>query len=121
MFYSYPDNTTLIADESSIYHDVIKNHVFEFFANSFLVECSLKKDQGERVIYAVNSNERQKELECITLISDKHKVYKKTTASHRTTICENMESLRTNGVKTLPFERNDDGIAMDFMLSLIHI
>lgn len=115
MFYSYPDNTTLIADESSIYHDVIKNHVFEFFANSFLVECSLKKDQGERVIYAVNSNERQKELECITLISDKHKVYKKTTASHRTTICENMESLRTNGVKTLPFERNDDGIAMDFM------
>lgn len=74
-----------------------------------------EKDQGERVIYAVNSNERQKELECITLISDKHKVYKKTTASHRTTICENMESLRTNGVKTLPFERNDDGIAMDFM------
>lgn len=37
--YYYAKNAgTLIADEKDIYKDLLDNHVFEFFANSFLVE-----------------------------------------------------------------------------------
>lgn len=45
MYYSRNDNS-LVADEKRIYKDIIENNTFEFFANSFLVECTDSDDVG---------------------------------------------------------------------------
>lgn len=50
----YVNNETLIAKESALYGDVIDNGVFEFFANSFLVECSDAEDVGECTYASLN-------------------------------------------------------------------
>ena len=39
--YYYPDTSTMIADETLIYKDIIKNNVFPFFSNSFLLNVQL--------------------------------------------------------------------------------
>ena len=45
--YSSAGENTLIANEKNLYMDIVENHVFEFFANSFLVECEInKRTQG---------------------------------------------------------------------------
>ena len=31
---------TLVANENDIYKDLVENHVFEFFANSFFIEVT---------------------------------------------------------------------------------
>lgn len=46
-FYYVPDKKTLIASEAAVYPDIIANGVFDFFANSFLVECSDSERLGE--------------------------------------------------------------------------
>lgn len=46
-YYYIPDTHTMIAQEQAIYEDLIENGVFEFFANSFLVECSETSDLGK--------------------------------------------------------------------------
>lgn len=55
--YYVPDTSTLIAQEEHIYQDIIDNDVFEFFANSFLVECSDDDNLG-CVTFASLSSER---------------------------------------------------------------
>ena len=52
----YVNNGTLIAREREIYDDIVKNGVFEFFANSFLVECSDAEDIGECVYASLNDD-----------------------------------------------------------------
>lgn len=46
-YYYVPDAATLVAQEEKIYGDLIRNGVFEFFANSFLVECTEEGRVGE--------------------------------------------------------------------------
>lgn len=57
--YYVPDNTTLVAEEKELYKDIIDNNVFEFFANSFLVECTDGKiESPKKVIFARMSTDR---------------------------------------------------------------
>lgn len=51
-YYYIPDTESLVVDEAGVYDDLIRNHVFEFFSNSFLVECSIQKDELGQVIFA---------------------------------------------------------------------
>lgn len=60
----YTDKSTLIADEMGMYKDLIENNVFEFFSNSFLVECS-DANVGE-VSFANISSERLEKYRIIT-------------------------------------------------------
>ncbi len=46
-WYYIPSNKTLVADEARIYNDIIENNTFEFFSNSFFVECSDSDELGE--------------------------------------------------------------------------
>lgn len=55
MEYYYTDYRTLVAQESFLYKDIIKNHVFEFFSNSFLVECTEEGKTGEITFAKLNS------------------------------------------------------------------
>ncbi|MCI9318615.1 MAG: class I SAM-dependent methyltransferase [Lachnospiraceae bacterium] len=63
--YYTPDAATLIADERSLYEDIIRNQVFEFFANSFLVECCDDPQVGE-VSFATLASMRLPEYQIAT-------------------------------------------------------
>lgn len=73
--YYVPDNQSLIANERNLYKDVIKNGVFEFFANSFLVECSDAEDIGD-VTFATICSERKESYRIATRIMRKNTVEK---------------------------------------------
>lgn len=74
-WYYTPDHSTLIAKEEAIYQDIIKNKVFDFFANSFLVECSAQGELGQ-VTFASLSSIRLPEYQMGTRILRNEKVEK---------------------------------------------
>lgn len=49
------NNNSMISDEKHLYNDIVDNNVFEFFANSFLVECSISNTELGEIDYAVSS------------------------------------------------------------------
>ena len=69
--YYVPNNKSMVTDEQHLYNDLINNHVFEFFANSFLVECSESITEDERITYAVASPFRNAEYDLTTVYSNK--------------------------------------------------
>lgn len=73
--YYTPDAATLIADERNLYGDIIRNHVFDFFANSFLVECSDDTQIGT-VSFASLSSLRMPEYRIATRFLQSGKVEK---------------------------------------------
>lgn len=69
--YYYPDTSTMIADETLIYKDIIKNNVFPFFSNSFFVECAVNKnDHVGYTKYIVSSPLRKKEYRINTVLNE---------------------------------------------------
>ncbi|MDE7250891.1 MAG: class I SAM-dependent methyltransferase, partial [Lachnospiraceae bacterium] len=74
-YYYIPDGSTLIAQEENIYKDIIDNKVFEFFANSFLVECSDSSQLGE-ISFASLSSHKFEEYRTGIKFNDKNEVIK---------------------------------------------
>lgn len=108
----YMPNTTLVADEAGIYDDLLENGVYEFFANSFLVECSNRQiEKKNHVQYAVSSVERSREYGVITTVKDQQ-VYKEAAYSggenHILTTARNLEHLEACGMKVVPFQLIDE-------------
>lgn len=103
-YYSITKGKTLIADEKKLYKDMIENGVYEFFANSFLVECSEEKDLGE-VIFACFSDLRQEAYQLGTRILNNQKVEKfaltKKGTAHIYQTYENEAMLKNRGLHTL--------------------
>ncbi|MBQ6449889.1 glycosyltransferase [bacterium] len=50
--FTYPQESTLIADERELYREIISNDVFPFFANSFLLETSTTDLPSDNVMCA---------------------------------------------------------------------
>lgn len=71
------DSRTIIADEKKIYPDLIKNKVFDFFANSFFVECGIMDNDFDNAIFITTSNSRKHDYQIQTIIRSDNKVYKK--------------------------------------------
>lgn len=99
--YYIPDNYTLVANEKDLYKDIIDNNAFEFFANSFLLECSEDSYIG-KVKFASISNKRQKEYQVITrFIGDsveKYSVHKDIGRKHMQQILENEKAFQQRGL-----------------------
>lgn len=74
--YYQPSNKSMTIDEESIFSDIVENDMFEFFANSFLVECSDKGTDLGEVIYATCSPFRKKEYSMMTILSSKDGFHK---------------------------------------------
>lgn len=105
--YYIPDKSTLVADEMAIYQDVIENGAFEFFANSFLVECSDDEDLG-RIIFSCFGTERQEKYQVATVFTNERTVekiplHKREGAEHIQQIVKNTEALERAGKNVLPF------------------
>ena len=81
--YNYFNSNSMVSDEKHLYHDIVNNNVFEFFANSFLVECSIYNEKMGEVDYAVSSPFRKAEFDCMTIHSGDKGFYKMTTYSNQ--------------------------------------
>lgn len=116
--YYVPDKTTLIADEMAMYKDIIANGVFEFFANSFLVECSDDTNLGE-VTFANVSSERLEKYRIVTRFKKDNKVEKipldiKTGMQHMKQIVRNQNELEKYGRKVWKTDLEEDMLVSDF-------
>lgn len=98
--YYIPDNCTLIANEMDLYQDIINNGVFEFFANSFLVECTDSDDFGKTICAMLNA-ERQEKYRTATVFTYNGMVEKVplyvTGEEHIRQICKNQRMLAKSG------------------------
>lgn len=74
--YYEPNGNSMISDEEHLYSDLVDNDVFEFFANSYMVECSVENKKVGKIQYAVSSPFRNKEYSMITLYSENVGFYK---------------------------------------------
>ena len=129
--YYTPDADTVVAQEHLVYDDVIKNRAFEFFANSFLVECSNSRKSD--VVYATIQSDRFSEYRLGTVLTAK-KAFKfasdKKADIHLRELITNEEYLEKHGVNVLESEINgayaeapfiEDPILQDVMVGcLLH-
>ena len=116
--YYIPDRTTLVADEMEIYKDVIENGVFEFFANSFLVECSDSKDIG-KIKQSCLASERRGKYQVATTFTRDGEVQKlalrKEGCAHVEQIMKNSIALARSGRKILPMQLRDGKLVSEFV------
>ena len=108
--YYIPDTDTVIANEKQIYKDVIENNAFEFFANSFLVECSDDEEVG-RILFSRLSSERKDKYQIATVFTNENMVEKfalipEKGETHIAQILKNHNALERAGKKTLAMELN---------------
>ena len=117
--YYIPDDKTLVANEGRIYQDLIDNGVFEFFANSFLVECTDDVIQ-EHVTFASMSTARTPEYRIGTRFVGKSRVEKfaadkKFALNHINTILTNEERLAGSGINVLRSELGQGMLCTRYM------
>lgn len=118
-FYYVPDNTTLVANEADIYHDIIDNNVFEFFANSFLVECTDSDDYG-KISFAKLCSERFPEYQLGTRFNTQNNIVEKFPLcndigkNHISQLAVNELALRSRGLNTLGSTIKDDILVSGF-------
>lgn len=107
----YPNHHSLVAVEQDLYHDVIENGVFSFFANSFLVECG--KTAEAQVIYAAVSTDRGKERGYATAVWKDGTVRKTPLFSegkeNARSLYDNIEELRRRQIPVVEHHMMPDG------------
>lgn len=101
-YYYIPDSRTLVADEKKIYADLIDNNVFDFFANSFFLECTEEGEVGQITFAALNSS-RLPEYQVGTRFTKDGKVEKfsmglENGLNHMCQILENEDNLEKHGI-----------------------
>ncbi len=122
--YYIPSNRTLFIEEEGLYKDIVENNVFAFMANSFLVECQgpeIKKEEEERVIFALLNSHRKRKYRTGTVIDNLGKVKKFELESkqgayhHLMAILQNTERLGNRGLKVLPHKMEGGRLSMDYV------
>lgn len=116
----YQRSDTLVARECDLYDDIVKNEVFPFFANSFLVECSLSGSFCN-VEYAAVSTDRGRERSFSTTIHGNGRVRKQVLYSQGNAnakkLYENTLDLHKHGIPVVEhrWEETADGRATLWM------
>lgn len=127
----YTNKKVLVADEMGIYDDLIRNGVFEFFANSFLVECS---DAAVGEVSFVNiSSERREEYRIATRFRgemvEKIALNKLKGQEHLCQTVKNLKALEVSGIKiwksvlegdTITSKFCPEKLLEDYLLELYH-
>lgn len=114
----YLNKDTLVAYENDLYNDLVDNNVFEFFSNSYLVECSLDKSFCSTV-YAAVSIDRGKENGFATTIHNNKAVKKKALFKEGEksvlSLYENMMDIKRHGLKIVPHKFEKGSIIMPYI------
>lgn len=115
-YYRNPD--TLVANEKLLYDELVDNGVFEFFANSFLLECKRGGNSGS-VRYAAVSLDRGRERSFVTKICTDGRVYKSPVYQEGKNsvraLLKNVEDLRVHGIPVVEHGAYQDGIVMPYV------
>ena len=116
-FYYAPNRMSLLANEKNLYKDIIENGVFEFFANSFLVECSNNAKIGETV-FASLCHDRLEEYRLGTRIQnngivEKFALSEKGKPHVRQTVM-NEAALKERGLRTLGSIMDGDYLKVNY-------
>jgi SAM-dependent methyltransferase len=102
LLFTYHRSSLLTADEKTLYKDIIKNRVFDFFANSFLVEAGKFKLPDKHIIYVSARDKIKKEYRITTTIDSDGNVVKlpfnSFANSHLHDIYNNNEYLKNRGI-----------------------
>lgn len=121
-YYGAQAGSTLVANEMEIYKDIIENNVFEFFANSFLVECSAAGEMLGEVGFVLGGTIRQPAYRVMTTFRDK-KVVKEAVAdsnNHIREIFTNLMQLKKRGLHIVECEWKGNKIVSPYQsLSLL--
>ncbi len=94
----------VVINEQELYKDLLDNSVFEFFSNSYLVECALEKEY-DNAIFVATTNARKDEYAVQTIICKdgnvKKKALKNSGYSHIEDIHNNLKELNDRGVRVV--------------------
>lgn len=108
---------TLVAWERNLYKDIIENNVQEFFANSFLIECSRQQEKSD-VSYAVLSIDRGVEGSCTTAVRKMQTVEKRYAFPEGKERLERanraLDELQERGIPVIPHEFDGKVIRMPY-------
>lgn len=102
---------TMVANEEKLYSDIINNEVFEFFANSFLVECC-NTEVEKHVTFSRISYNRYPEYTIGTTFWEKEKVIKFPLyggTQHIRQVAKNEVDLAASGLKVLMSSFDEKG------------
>lgn len=109
----HPENKTLVADESMLYSDIVKNGVLPFFSNSFLVECG-REENLSKAVYVALSTDRGREKAMGTVLYGDGRAEKRPLftegAAYVASLAETSTELSAHGVPVL--EQRWDGAAL---------
>lgn len=114
----YLNGKTLLVNELDLYNDIVVNHVFDFFANSYLVECGKEEDFCS-VIYAALSTDRGRDKAFATTIT-KDGLVRKTPLfnegkAHGKLLYEHISDLSGRGIPVVPHEWDGEALHMPFV------
>lgn len=108
---------TLVAWERNLYKDIIENNVLDFFANSFLVECSKNQAKSD-VSYVILSTDRGVEGSCTTAIRGMKIVEKRFVFPEGKAKLQQadkaLEELEHRGISVISHEFNGEAIRMPY-------
>ena len=110
--YTYAHGSTLVAKEQELYQEILKNGVFPFMANSYLVEASAAALSEEYVLHVSGRGESKPEHQIVTYVTSTGKVYKKATdmraIQHVRNLVKNAEALQKRGIAHIPVAMRGD-------------
>ena len=119
LFFYHTKPGCLTALENRLYDDIIENGVFEFFANSFLLECGMETHTGERAVYAAVTTDRGAEDALATVTYDNRTVRKKPLFAQGKKRLEevyrNINEIHVRGIKTVPHSLDGENLLMPYV------
>lgn len=119
VIFCFEHTEALFADERCLYADIIRNGVFPFFSNSFIVEASAEKVKFCDISYAAVSIDRAPEHAFITAIHEKKRVTKRPIYEDRADVIhvleQNMKALSKKGIPVLEAKYENEKIVMDYV------
>lgn len=115
--FTYSKNSLLTMNEKYLYKDILENNVLDFFANSYLVECSLQQKKERKVIYVSSKGEVKKIYRVSTVLYNDGSIYKipmhEQAVQHIDNIYYNTEFLKQRGIDILGYVREGNTLKCD--------
>ncbi len=108
---------TLIAKENILRDEIIKNNLFEYFNNSYLIECS-KGELLSDICYAAVSTDRGEEHGFATTVFGKGEVHKQALSKNGIPYLKmsysNILEIHKRGIKIVPHKFIDNKLVMPY-------
>ena len=117
--FTYSKNSVLTANEKELYKQLTDNKVWDFFANSFLVEASYSHISEPHIIHVSAKGECKKQYRVSTVIFHDGTVKKipmhSAASAHIDNIFKNNEILRSRGVAVVSLKREGQELISPFV------